>query len=146
MYQLLLVPIRKVLYEPNCFILCEHLAGSLLCDALASCVRFLALLLFTTAVCRPALGPTQLPIQWLPGAVSVGVKRPVRDADHSPPSSAEVKNALSYTSTPPIRLHGMVLIYKKRALSPLLLNFALEYTFSKVQEKFKIQWTTASGL
>jgi hypothetical protein len=24
---------------------------------------------------------------------------------HSPPSSAEVKNAWSYTSTPPIRLH-----------------------------------------
>jgi hypothetical protein len=31
------------------------------------------------------------------------------DADHSPPSSAEVKNAWSYTSTPPIRLHGVVL-------------------------------------
>jgi hypothetical protein len=29
-----------------------------------------------------------------------GVKRPGREADHSPPSSAEVKNAWSYTSTP----------------------------------------------
>jgi hypothetical protein len=28
------------------------------------------------------------------------VKRPVRDADHSPPSRAEVKNAWSYTSAP----------------------------------------------
>jgi hypothetical protein len=28
---------------------------------------------------------------------------------HSPPSSAEVKNACSCTSTPPIRLHGVVL-------------------------------------
>jgi hypothetical protein len=27
----------------------------------------------------------------------LGVKRPGREADHSPPSSAEVKNALSYT-------------------------------------------------
>jgi hypothetical protein len=27
----------------------------------------------------------------------------------SPPSSAEVKNAWSYTATPPIRLHGVVL-------------------------------------
>jgi hypothetical protein len=34
-----------------------------------------------------------------------GVKRPEREADHLP-SSAEVKNARSYTSTPPIRLHG----------------------------------------
>jgi hypothetical protein len=40
----------------------------------------------------PALGPTQPPIQWVPGALSPGGKaRPVRDADHSPPSSAEVK-------------------------------------------------------
>jgi hypothetical protein len=31
---------------------------------------------------------------------SLGVKRPRREADHSPPSSAEVKNAWIYTSTP----------------------------------------------
>jgi hypothetical protein len=30
-----------------------------------------------------------------------GVKRPGREADHSPQSSAEVKNAWSYTSTLP---------------------------------------------
>jgi hypothetical protein len=35
--------------------------------------------------------PTQTPIQCLPGALSLGVKRPGRDADNSPPSSAEVK-------------------------------------------------------
>jgi hypothetical protein len=38
-----------------------------------------------------------------------GIKRWGREADHSPPSSAEVKYAWSYTSTPPIRLHGVVL-------------------------------------
>jgi hypothetical protein len=37
------------------------------------------------------------------------VKRPGREADNSSASSAEVKNAWSYTSTPPIRLHGAVL-------------------------------------
>jgi hypothetical protein len=31
------------------------------------------------------------PSQWVPGALSIGVKRPGREADHSPPSSAEVK-------------------------------------------------------
>jgi hypothetical protein len=31
------------------------------------------------------------PIQWVPGAFSLQVKRPGREADHSPPSSAEVK-------------------------------------------------------
>jgi len=34
---------------------------------------------------------------------------PEGEADHSFPSSAEVKNAWSYTYTPPIRLHGVVL-------------------------------------
>jgi hypothetical protein len=42
-------------------------------------------------VSRTALGPTQPPIQWVPGALSLGVKRPGCEADHSPPSSAEVK-------------------------------------------------------
>jgi hypothetical protein len=60
----------------------------------------LGIFLFTTAS-RTALGPTQPPIQRVPGALSLGVKRPGREADHSPPSSAEVKNALRYTSTPP---------------------------------------------
>jgi hypothetical protein len=33
------------------------------------------------------------------GALSLGAKWPGHEADHSPPSSAEVKNAWSYTST-----------------------------------------------
>jgi hypothetical protein len=40
---------------------------------------------------RPALGPPQPPIQWVPGPLSLGVKRPEREANHSPPSSAEIK-------------------------------------------------------
>jgi hypothetical protein len=35
--------------------------------------------------------------------------RPGRVADDSPPSAAEVKNAWSYNSTPPIRRHDEVL-------------------------------------
>jgi hypothetical protein len=38
-----------------------------------------------------------------------GMKRPGSEADHSPPSSAEVKNVWSYASTPPVHLHGVVL-------------------------------------
>jgi hypothetical protein len=60
--------------------------------------RRLGIFLFTI-VSRTALGPTQPPIQWIPGALSLGVKRPGREADHSSPSSAEVNNAWSYTST-----------------------------------------------
>jgi hypothetical protein len=54
--------------------------------------------LFATAS-RSSLGSTQPTVCLVPGALSVGVKRPGREADHLPPSSAEVKNALSYTST-----------------------------------------------
>jgi hypothetical protein len=38
-----------------------------------------------------AMGPTQPPIQRVPRTLSVVVKRPGREADHSPPPSAEVK-------------------------------------------------------
>jgi hypothetical protein len=34
------------------------------------------------------------------GGTSLGIKREEREADHPPPSSAEFKNAWSYTSTP----------------------------------------------
>jgi hypothetical protein len=46
---------------------------------------------------------------YLPGAVAfaLGVNRPVREADHSVPSSAEIKNEWSYTPTPPTCLHGV---------------------------------------
>jgi hypothetical protein len=40
----------------------------------------------------PGLGPTQPPMQRLPGPISPAVKRPEREAHHSPPPSAEVKN------------------------------------------------------
>jgi hypothetical protein len=55
---------------------------------------------------RPALGTTQPPIQWVPGALSPGVKWLGREVDHSPPASAEVKKMWIYTST---CLHGVVL-------------------------------------
>jgi hypothetical protein len=41
--------------------------------------------------CPERLRPTQ-PIQWVPGTISLGVKRPAIEADHSSPSSAEVEN------------------------------------------------------
>ena len=43
---------------------------------------------------RPALGPTQLSVEWVPG-----VKRPERAVDRWTPSSAEVKSECNYTPT-----------------------------------------------
>jgi hypothetical protein len=46
---------------------------------------------------RPALGPTQPPIRWVPGLFPRG-KAAWREADHLTPSSADVKNEWSCTS------------------------------------------------
>jgi len=45
------------------------------------------------------MGPAQSPIQWVQRSLSLWVKWPGCEADHSPPSIAEVKNAQSYIST-----------------------------------------------
>jgi hypothetical protein len=45
----------------------------------------------------------------LPGDKAAG-----HEADHSPPSSAVVKNVWRYTSAPPVRLHGGCLVEEAR--------------------------------
>jgi hypothetical protein len=50
---------------------------------------------------HPRMYATQPPIQSVLMAHPPGVKRPGREADYSPTPSTEVKNAWSYTSTPP---------------------------------------------
>jgi hypothetical protein len=59
----------------------------------------LGIFLFTMKS-RLALEPTQLPIQWVPGALFLAVKRPESEADHLPPSTAKVKNSWSYSLLP----------------------------------------------
>jgi hypothetical protein len=53
------------------------------------------------------LGPTQAPIQRVRVFRALGVKRPGREADHSPPSSAEVEECVELFLTPPIRLRSV---------------------------------------
>jgi hypothetical protein len=64
---------------------------------------------FSDTMTKPALGPTQPPLQWVPGALSLGVKRPGREADHSLLSSAEVKECVELYFHSPVRPQGMVL-------------------------------------
>jgi hypothetical protein len=55
----------------------------------------------------------------LPRALSLGVKQPGRDADHSPPSGAEVKEGVELYLHSPIRFHGVVLSQSTGTTLPL---------------------------
>jgi hypothetical protein len=73
--------------------------------------------------------PTRL---WVPSRIlssgypgfSLGVERPGRDADNSPSSNAEARNAWSYISTPPYGCMAWCLI-KHRVYFTILLLFVL---------------------
>jgi hypothetical protein len=54
--------------------------------------------LFVT-LSRPATGPTRPHTQWVPGAFTLGIKWPWREADHLLTPSAEVNSAWSCNST-----------------------------------------------
>jgi hypothetical protein len=65
---------------------------------------------------RPALGPTQPHVQWVP-VLSPEVKRPGSCVNTHPPLALRLKKEKSYTSTPPLGRHGLLYMYL-----PLLLN------------------------
>jgi hypothetical protein len=88
---------------------------------------------------RPAVRPTQPPIQWVPGALSLGVKRPGREGDRSPPVVPRSRKCGLYihspilphdvlfnlintgTALPYLYLLGRFLVYRKQvALNNLI--------------------------
>jgi hypothetical protein len=68
----------------------------------------------------PPLRPTQPHIEWLPWALFLGVKRPGSEADHSLPSSAELKECvklyLHSANTPSWRGAQLIAIMRKQGL------------------------------
>jgi hypothetical protein len=62
-------------------------------------------------------GATQPPIEWVQGALSPRIKRPGREAEHSPPTSAEVKKIWIYTSTPLYAFVGQLYLDKMQMTS-----------------------------
>jgi len=50
---------------------------------------------------------TRHPTQQIPGTLHLRVKWQGHEDNHSPPSSAQLRNEWQYTSTPSVCLHGM---------------------------------------
>jgi hypothetical protein len=59
---------------------------------------------------KSVLVPTEFPIKWVTAASSPEIKRQGREAEYSP-TSDEIKNMWIYSSTPSVRLHGLLLNY-----------------------------------
>jgi hypothetical protein len=94
--------------------------------------RGLGIFLFDTKS-RAALESTQSPIQWVSAVVSLGLKRPGRAADHSPPSSAEVKECVElYLHSPNTS--------SWRTILPLPYKPYACVTCNIVTIKFNIKW------
>jgi hypothetical protein len=83
--------------------------------------------LFSTAS-RPALGPTQPPIQSVLGALSPVVKRPGREADHPPPP----QERWSFSSTLPYIFIAWCLIgdFKNPIINFLFLGVGWDWVHS----------------
>jgi hypothetical protein len=82
---------------------------------------------------RLALEPIQPPTQWIAAALSPGIKRSRREADHSPPTSAKVKKMWIYTSASTIHLQGIVrILYMAVNTTLFTLPRRLQALFSKM--------------
>jgi hypothetical protein len=90
--------------------------------------RGLGNFLFTTASIL-VLGLTQSLVQWVAGAIPLGVKRPGLEADHSPPSSAEAKKCVE------IKFH-----------SPNTLSWRGAQLKKKHRDYFTLRYCSSGGL
>jgi hypothetical protein len=82
--------------------------------------------IFFTTASRTALGPTQPPMQRVPGALSLVVKQPGREANHSPPCSAEVKEWVElHLHSPKTRRDNFTFSFKICSCTLLIVNSSL---------------------
>jgi hypothetical protein len=115
--------------------------------------RGLGIFLFTTAS-RTALGPTKPPIQWVPGALSLGVKRPGREADHSPPSSVEVTMSGATPSLPQdafmawrsVKAQGQLYLYYVHISFQCHSSGLIKWLQTKYSYEFFLRNVTGTGL
>jgi hypothetical protein len=95
---------------------------------------------YFSTVFRPALRPTQPPIQWVPRGFSLRLKIPWREADHSLPSTTDVNNDETIPSFP-IRVHGIVLSetegQNKLLLSRKRAEWAILVSHTQIRHPFR---------
>jgi len=74
--------------------------------------------LLFSATSRPVLEPTQPPVQWVTGVLSLGLKQPEREASHSPPSSAEFEECVELYLNPQYAFMAWCSVKITRKTSP----------------------------
>jgi hypothetical protein len=79
-------------WSPLCACVLEVMGCSSCCVMLCLFIHISGKIFLFYTGSRPALSHTQPPIQGVTGILSTGVMRPVRETDHTPPSTSEVKN------------------------------------------------------
>jgi hypothetical protein len=84
-------------------------------------------------------------MQWVRWALISRVRQPERESNHQPSSSAKVKNAWSYTSTLPIRLHGVMRIESVDNLRNTKTSSTCALSSSSLVG-FHLQWTDSTKL
>jgi hypothetical protein len=70
---------------------------------------------------RLILGPTQPPVQCVLGALSLGIKQPGHEADHTPPSTADIKNGGANLHSPYIFMAWCLIKQKYNLMLQILL-------------------------
>jgi predicted membrane channel-forming protein YqfA (hemolysin III family) len=93
----------------------------------------MGIFLFATAS-RQALELTQLPIQWVLGALSPGVKWLWCEVDHLPPSGPNIKNEWSYTSIPQYMFMAWCLVKHRTTLHLPFMFFTKIIGVAQVKE------------
>jgi hypothetical protein len=89
---------------------------------------------------RSPLDPTQSSSKMVPGDLSLGVKRQSREADHSSPTSAEIKKMWICTFTPPDAFFILPSLFLYIRVGYGTENFAGDHKFHECSSSFEQQW------